>query len=107
MQYPLRVHRFERNRGSGGAGQQPGGDGVVREIEFLADVEGTILSERRTHSPCGLAGGSTGAAGANTLIFPDRTERPLGGKAHFIAGPGCRIRIVTPGGGGWGCPDVL
>jgi N-methylhydantoinase B len=102
MQYPLRVRRFERSRGSGGAGQQSGGDGVIREIEILGDVEGTILSERRTRCPWGLAGGSAGAAGANTFISADGVERPLGGKAHFVAGPGCRIRIVTPGGGGWG-----
>jgi N-methylhydantoinase B len=102
MQYPLRVRRFERARNSGGAGQHPGGDGVIREIEILGEVEGTILSERRTKQPWALAGGSAGAAGANTFISPDGTEASLGGKAHFVAGPGCRIRIVTPGGGGWG-----
>jgi N-methylhydantoinase B len=102
MQYPLRVRRFERSRNSGGAGQHPGGDGVIREIEILGEVEGTILSERRTKQPWALAGGSAGAAGANTFISPDGVELSLGGKAHFVAGPGCRIRIVTPGGGGWG-----
>jgi N-methylhydantoinase B len=102
MQYPLRVRRFERARNSGGQGKHNGGDGVIREIELIGEVEGTILSERRTHQPWGLAGGAAGAAGANTLIHPDGTEVPLGGKAHFIAGPGARIRIITAGGGGWG-----
>jgi N-methylhydantoinase B len=101
MQYPLRVVRFERAAGSGGAGLHRGGDGVVRELEILADVEGTILSERRRTRPWGLAGGEAGAAGVNTLIQPDGSQTPLGGKVHFTAGPGSRIRIVTPGGGGW------
>jgi N-methylhydantoinase B len=102
MQYPLRVRRFERARNSGGAGQHPGGDGVIREIEILAEVEGTLLSERRTVQPWGLAGGDSASAGVNTLIDPDGAESPLGGKAHFVAGVGTRVRIVTPGGGGWG-----
>jgi N-methylhydantoinase B len=102
MQYPLRVRRFERARCSGGNGRHPGGDGVVREIEILANAEGTILSERRTSQPWGLAGGGSAAAGCNTLIHPDGTEQPLGGKAHFTASPGTRVRIITAGGGGWG-----
>jgi N-methylhydantoinase B len=102
MQYPLRVRRFERAKSSGGIGHHPGGDGVIREIEILGDVEGTILSERRTTCPWGLSGGSNGVAGANTLIHPDGREESLGGKAHFVAGTGTRIRIVTAGGGGWG-----
>jgi N-methylhydantoinase B len=104
MQYPLRVRRFERSRNSGGKGLHAGGDGVIREIEILGEVEGTILSERRTNQPWGLAGGTGAAAGANTLIHPDGIEQPLGGKAHFLAGPGTRIRIITAGGGGWGSP---
>jgi N-methylhydantoinase B len=102
MQYPLRVRRFERACDSGGMGHHRGGDGVIREIEILADVEGTILSERRTNRPWGLCGGAAGAAGQNTLIHPDGAEQSLGGKAHFVAGAGTRVRIITAGGGGWG-----
>ena len=104
LQYPLRVRRFERWGGSGGAGQNAGGDGAVREIEILSDIEGTILSERRRFAPWGLAGGQPGSPGVNTLIHADGSLQNLDGKAHFRAGPGCRIRIVTPGGGGWGTP---
>ena len=63
MQYPLRVRRFERATGTGGAGAHRGGDGTVRELEALADCEGTILSDRRTTRPYGLAGGSAGRRG--------------------------------------------
>jgi N-methylhydantoinase B len=102
MQYPLCVLRFERSRGSGGTGQHLGGDGAVREIEMLGDVEGTVLSERRTIRAWGLGGGAQGAAGMNTISQADGAEQSLGGKAHFVAGRGAKIRIVTPGGGGWG-----
>jgi N-methylhydantoinase B len=104
MQYPLRVRRFERSRGSGGAGLHRGGDSVIREVEVLADIEGTILSERRVGRPWGLHGGQPGASGSNTLIQPDGSEVPLGGKAHFFAAPGSCVRIVTPAGGGWNAP---
>ena len=102
MQYPLRVWRFERARNSGGVGLHPGGDGVVRVIEVLGDVEGTILSDRRTLQPWGLCGGSAAAVGQNTLQSPDGREINLGGKKQFSAVAGSRISITTPGGGGWG-----
>jgi len=101
MQYPLRVRRFERLPGSGGRGVHNGGDAVVRELDILGDIEGTVLSERRRQGPWGLNGASAGAPGSNVLIAPDGTERSLGGKAQFSAGAGWRIRITTPGGGGW------
>jgi N-methylhydantoinase B len=95
--YPLRVLRYAQRRGSGGAGEYRGGDGVVREYEFLADAELSILSERRRTSPWGLAGGSGGLEGLNTL-----DGRPLGGKCQRRVKAGQVLRIETPGGGGYG-----
>jgi N-methylhydantoinase B len=101
MQYPLRVRRFERAAGTGGAGKFAGGDGIVRELEALADCEGTILSDRRASRPYGLQGGADAAAGVNEIITRDGPAR-LGGKAKFSLRPGEVLRIRTPGGAGWG-----
>jgi N-methylhydantoinase B len=101
MQYPLRVRRFERAAGTGGAGKSAGGDGIVRELEALADCEGTILSDRRASRPYGLQGGADAAAGVNEIITRDGPAR-LGGKAKFSLRPGEVLRIRTPGGAGWG-----
>lgn len=95
--YPLRVTQYAVRRGSGGAGGRRGGDGIVREFEFLAPAQVTLLTERRRHAPWGLAGGSPGAAGENR-----RNGNPLPGKVSFTVGPGDRVTIATPGGGGWG-----
>ena len=96
MAYPLRVRRYAIRRGSGGAGRRRGGDGLVREYEFLAPAEVTLLTDRRRHAPWGL-GGKPGAAGRNAL-----NGRELPGKTSFVATPGDRLKIETPGGGGWG-----
>ena len=98
--FPLRVTEFSLRRGSGGAGAHPGGDGVVREIEALAPLQCSILSERRLRAPFGLNGGRPGARGANF-----RAGIPVEGKASFNLAPGQRIRVETPGGGGYGFPD--
>ncbi len=143
--YPLRVTRYELRRGSGGEGRWRGGDGLVREIELLADAQVTILSERRRHAPWGVAGGGPGAPGANWYIpagvcsnppgaFQSSLHRPepvavgrlrngcsdfespggedektlpvpLPGKVTLRAGAGDRIRIETPGGGGYGTAE--
>ena len=100
LQYPLRVRRFERAARTGGAGQHVGGDGIVREIEALDDCSGTILSDRRTIAPYGLDGGASASCGVNTLLHPHATT--LAGKAKFELKRGQRLRIQTPGGGGWG-----
>ncbi len=97
MRYPVRVLRYAIRRGSGGAGVHRGGDGIVREYGLLADAHVTILAERRRHQPWGLAGGASGAAGRNLL-----NDEPLPGKCSFQARKGDRVRIETPGGGGWG-----
>jgi N-methylhydantoinase B len=102
-EYPIRVHRYSIRRGSGGGGRFRGGDGVVREIELLTDAQVTILSDRRKTRPYGLAGGEPGEAGRTSLIRGGR-ERLLESKDSTAALAGDRIRIETPGGGGYGKP---
>ena len=99
--YPLRVHRYGIRLGSGGGGQFRGGDGVVREVELLSDAQVTILSDRRKTRPYGLKGGEPGAAGRAVLIT-QTGERQLNGKDSTHANAGDRIRIESPGGGGYG-----
>ncbi len=98
--YPLQVERYALRQGSGGAGQFPGGDGVVRVYRFLAPAQISLLTERRRHAPWGLAGGSDGAPGAAWL-----NDEPLPGKASFRVETGDVLRIETPGGGGYGVPE--
>jgi len=99
--YPLVVREYGLRRGSGGEGRHPGGDGLVRDVEFLGPTEVTVLSDRRRHGPYGLAGGAPGATGRNVLITGGEA-RELPGKCHFTASPGDRLRVETPGGGGYG-----
>ena len=106
--FPVRVVRFEIRRGSGGAGRWRGGDGCRRVLEFLAPLEVSILSQRRTTRPFGLAGGEDGAPGRNVLYRAGESEGvDIGGVATFQARPGDRLVIETPGGGGWGAPSSL
>jgi N-methylhydantoinase B len=102
MQYPLRVRRFERARNTGGPGHHSGGDGIVRELEALADCEGTILSDRRIIPPYALGGGRQGAPGANAIRRADGHTEPLPGKSKFTLRRGDTLIIRTPGAGGWG-----
>ena len=97
--YPLRVLEYSIRRGSGGAGAQSGGEGLVREFEFLGPAELTLLTERRSHKPWGLAGGGPGATGRNWL---DGVELPA--KVHISVKAGQVLRMETPGGGGYGEP---
>jgi len=99
--YPLRVHSYALRKKSGGRGKFPGGEGVIREIEMLADVQAGILSDRRKLTPYGLMGGSPGRPGKNEVIVKGQA-RPLPSKCSFRALAGAIIRIETPGGGGWG-----
>jgi N-methylhydantoinase B/oxoprolinase/acetone carboxylase alpha subunit len=92
-EYPVRVRAYRIRNGSGGAGKHPGGDGIVRELEFLDDADVTILSDRRKRGPYGLQGGASGAPGSCD-------GRPS--KTRFTIQPGEKLRIETPGGGGWG-----
>ncbi|MER5389427.1 hydantoinase B/oxoprolinase family protein [Saccharopolyspora sp. NPDC002686] len=102
--YPLRVWRYELRPSSGGAGHHPGGEGLVREIEALADCTLTIQSERRSHAPPGARGGLPGEVGRNVLVRADGAEQELPAKGTWPLRRGDRIRIETPGGGGWGKP---
>jgi N-methylhydantoinase B len=104
LQYPLRVRRFERAAASGGCGAFGGGDGIVREIEALAPCDGTVLSDRRASRPYGLRGGAPATAGRNSIVTHDGRERVQSGKSQFQLQPGDVLRVVTPGGGGWGAP---
>jgi N-methylhydantoinase B len=101
--YPLRVRRYGLRRGSGGRGRHAGGDGIVREIEFLTPARLTLLAERRKVPPYGLAGGEPGATGSDWLVQRGRTHR-IAAKVNVSVEPGDRLRIETPGGGGFGRP---
>jgi N-methylhydantoinase B len=105
---PLRVTEYAMRRGSGGAGRHRGGEGVVRELEALSDMTFSLIAERRRHAPPGAEGGEPGARGRDTLIGLDTPSAP-GGKPHRLAAKttgtlhaGERLRIETPGGGGYG-----
>ncbi len=99
---PIRMRQYRLRTDSAGAGQWPGGEGLVREYEMLAEASVTVLSDRRTHAPWGAAGGAPGGRGRNTLIRADGREQPLPGKVELQLNPGDRLRIETPGGGGYG-----
>ncbi len=99
--YPLRVRRYEIRRGSGGAGRQPGGSGIRRELELLHNAQVTLLTERRRFRPYGLAGGEPGRRGRNVLVRGNE-EMELAGKTTLMLQAGDVLRIETPGGGGYG-----
>jgi len=100
--YPLRVTAYSLRKGSGGAGKFRGGDGIVREVELLADSEVTLLADRRSCGPYGLHGGADGAAGRTEIVRRNGTRETLPGKTSVRLKKGERIRIESPGGGGWG-----
>ena len=96
-EFPLRVVGYALRRGSGGAGAHRGGDGVVREIEALSEMTYSLIAERRRHSPRGASGGEPGMPGRDRI-----DGRPIPGKATGTLAIGQRLRIETPGGGGYG-----
>lgn len=100
--FPVRLHRFERRRGSGGTGRHHGGDGVIREIEFLQPMTVSFLTERRITSPQGMHGGGDGSPGRQTRITAKGESDPLPGAVTYQAESGEKVIIETPGGGGWG-----
>jgi N-methylhydantoinase B len=99
--YPFRVRRYALRRGSGGTGKHSGGDGLVRDVEFLCPATVTLLTERRRTAPYGLGGGQPGARGHNLLIRAG-DELEVAGKAVLQVKPGDIVSVATPGGGGWG-----
>ena len=100
--YPFRVTRYALRSGSGGEGEHRGGDGIVREIELLADATVTLLSDRRTTRPCGLSGGGDGAPGRAEVLRADGSVEVMPSKASTQLRRGEMVRVETPGGGGWG-----
>jgi len=102
--YPVLLRQFSLRHGSGGGGQHKGGDGVIRELEPLRPLTMSILSERRTLHPYGLEGGEDGACGRNLLVRKGGLLVNLGGRCSASIDTGERLRIETPGGGGYGPP---
>jgi 5-oxoprolinase (ATP-hydrolysing) len=103
QRYPVRLWEFSIRRGSGGAGRRRGGDGAVRRMEFLADLEVSLLTQRRgPYAPYGLEGGQPGALGRNLLRRADGSTETLPAAVTFTAHPGDTLTIETPGGGGFG-----
>lgn len=101
--YPFRMRRYGYREGSGGGGEFCGGDGLIRELEMLADVQLTLLQDRRRIRPYGLQGGEEGAAGAAWIVKADGGEQAqLPGKCSRHIEAGDAVRLETPGGGGWG-----
>ncbi|MEA2406663.1 MAG: N-methylhydantoinase, partial [Thermoleophilaceae bacterium] len=97
LEFPLRAVEYSLRRGSGGAGRHRGGDGVVRELEALDEMRFSLITERRRHAPPGADGGEPGKPGRNVL-----NGEELAPKASGTLSPGDRLRIETPGGGGYG-----
>ena len=99
--YPFRVRRYSYRPNSGGRGKFHGGDGLIREIELLADAQVTLLSDRRKFQPYGLAGGESGAAGS-AIHVSGNARKKIATKSSLLTKKGDVISIETPGGGGWG-----
>lgn len=102
-EYPLQVISYNLRKGSGGDGEMPGGDGIIREIKTLKMAEVSIQSERRRRPPKGIMGGENGEVGRNLKISRDKEEE-VGSKITFELDEDESVRIETPGGGGYGEP---
>jgi N-methylhydantoinase B len=100
--YPLRVRQYSLRPGRGGDGRHRGGDGIIREIEVLTEAEVTLLSDRRRNGPWGLSGGADGLPGNASVVRADGSIEKLAGKSNVRLEKGERIRVETPGAGGWG-----
>lgn len=99
--FPVRLHQFALREGSGGAGRYRGGDGLLREVEFLEAMQVTLLTQHRSSGPRGFAGGQEGSAGRQSLWREGRWE-VLPAVITLPVEAGQRLRIETPGGGGFG-----
>jgi len=95
--FPVRVRRFSLRYGSGGKGEHPGGDGLIRELEFQSPMRVSVISERRVVAPYGMRGGGPGATGVNSL-----NGKPIANRVTIQVVPGDVLRVETPGGGAWG-----
>ena len=103
--YPVRLDVFALRHDSGGAGRYRGGDGLVRRYVFTAPVTVSLLSERRSTAPFGLAGGNPARAGENRVEQRDGTTRVVGARDTFELAAGDALVVETPGGGGFGTPE--
>ncbi len=101
---PVVIRRYALRRGSGGAGLHEGGEGLIREYEFLAEAEVTLLAERRKCAPWGLQGGGDGRPGEDRILRAGGREEKMPAKFRTRVHPGDILTISTPGGGGWGRP---
>jgi len=97
MHFPLRILEYRLRNNTGGAGMHSGGSGITRQYEFLSKADVTLLTERRSQGPWGLEGGQPGVPGRNIL-----NGKILPAKVEFLAQPGDRLTVCTPGGGGFG-----
>jgi len=104
--FPLRVLRYRLRDGSGGAGRFCGGDGIERDLQVLEDCTLSLITERRVSQPWGLYGGEPGAPGENWLLPGgfERLAKRLPDKCTLSLKAGDVVRVLTPGGGGWGPP---
>ena len=104
--YPVRLEEFRVRRGSGGTGAHRGGDGLVRRIRFLEGVDLSFLSQHRVESPYGLAGGSPGQRGAQRIVRADGRIEEVPGIVAARLERGDQFVIESPGGGGFGAPEI-
>jgi 5-oxoprolinase (ATP-hydrolysing) len=104
--YPVQLERFAIRKDSGGRGRYRGGNGVIREIRFLEEAELSILSQHRLVAPYGFAGGEDGAPGRQYIVRASGESVELGPVDGTSVGPGDRLVLETPGGGGWGVPPL-
>ena len=102
--YPIRLRQYSFRPKSGGEGLHTGGDGIVREIEVLTEAQVTLLADRRSRGPYGLAGGADGAPGRTSIVRRDGSAEEIPGKTSVRLRSGERVRVESPGGGGWGRP---
>lgn len=102
---PMRVLQYSLRENSGGKGQHNGGDGIVREYEFLVPATITLSCERRIRAPYGVNGGASGKTGVNKIIREGQEPEIVAGKYTAHINENTRVLIETPGGGGWGKPE--
>jgi len=102
LRYPVLLREFAIREASGGVGRWPGGNGVLRAIEFRAPMRAAILSNHRKRGAKGLAGGGDGRPGKNLLVHPDGSVQELPAVAEVELAVGDMLVIATPGGGGYG-----
>jgi N-methylhydantoinase B len=105
LNYPFRVAAYTLRRDSGGGGRFRGGEGIVREYEFHRPAQVSLIGDRRVTRPWGLHGGGPGAVGEDWLIRASGSRVRLPAKVTIDVEPGERLRVLTPGGGGWEPPS--